>query len=571
MVTPSNESQDATASGISLAHLGIAGTTSDCQSKELLKRKINLAMKRVASEEDTTVTEEELVRLIRVWEPQRDILCLYVRWARQLRRNFNLDSIATLLCLSRQCQYTPVDFLCKVKTLSVLKNDKSCFGVSFQFDIPTRKDLDREKLNKEFVGLSVTFALLQEQVNHSSSILGKTGMRQSSSTPRVANPVRIAMDHDHTTDVMSHPTIEFHTQSSLMNRIWVCLSHRWLALYTAEHLFREANATWSYQESLVYSFQSMASCGPGRFEFLSPLVGYCLRFHSEESINSQRVQLREIWSDPSSFVPYGQSCLGQFSTDAQIRIITTCFQDLRSEIPANCKKQISYNRDASWTRRWLMLRSYIFHFWLESTANNNIKSIVTNSDSASQGRRTKRKCLEENELQIPPLSNHVHSPARHLTVTTMPYKNPRTTSNNKVSVNGLQSIISSRSPQKTSKQAVSVGATEENKETRASTLNDSDSKNQRTTSRLLDKDFDWTTFRSATQEEMQRHVQSYLLIHRLDGTDMLFRAFPIGSIFCGPIARLDALSCDSYVSLFPSKKKDWAGCDAYSSRCRLLR
>jgi len=45
---------------------------------------------------DASLSEEELVGLIRQWQPQRDIICLYVRWGRQLRRNFNLDSIATL-------------------------------------------------------------------------------------------------------------------------------------------------------------------------------------------------------------------------------------------------------------------------------------------------------------------------------------------------------------------------------------------------------------------------------------------------------------------------------------------
>ena len=434
-----NASKGSAASHESLARLGVTGIRNDQHSQELLK-KINLAVKHVANEESSTLTEDEIIHLIRVWEPQRDILCLYVRWARQLRRNFNLDSIATLLCLSRQCGYTPVDFLCKVKTLSILKNDKSCFGVFFQFDIPNRKDLNREHLNKEFIGLSVTLALLQEQVNHSSSILGKTGMRQSSSSPRVANPVHIAMDKEHSTNVISHPMVEFHTQPSLMNRIWLSLNHRWLALYILEHLFREVHATWSYQESLVYSFQSMAPCGPGRFEFLSPLVGYCLRFHSEEAINSQRQRLREIWNDPSSFFPYGQTCHGQFSAEAQTRIISACFQDLHSEIPTACKKQISYNRDASWTRRWTMLRAYIFHFWLDSTANNNIKLIVTNNKCASTG-RSKRKCADKHEKELVTTQKLPSIPSP---ITNLPRKYPRTA--DRPSDNGLQSIISSRKP-----------------------------------------------------------------------------------------------------------------------------
>ena len=162
----------------------------DKHSKEVLKR-FNRAIKQVANEQGTnneaSLTQEELVHLIRTGEPQRDIVCLYVRWSRQLRRNFNLDSIATLLCLSRQCGYTPLDFLRKVKTLSILKNQKASYGLTFNFDIPNRRDINREKLNKEFIGLSVTLALLQEQVTELPSILGKTKMRQSG--PRNAHAI----------------------------------------------------------------------------------------------------------------------------------------------------------------------------------------------------------------------------------------------------------------------------------------------------------------------------------------------------------------------------------------------
>jgi len=164
-------------------------------SQEVLK-KFQLAIQRVARKYDTdnatSLTQEELIKLIQAWEPQRDIICLYVRWARQLRRNFNLDSIATLLCLSRQCCYTPIDFLRKVKTLSVRKNQKAAYGVTFNFNIPNRNDIDRERLNKEFLGLSVTLCLLQEQVTSSPAILGKTGMRQSA--PRTAKALSIEIE-----------------------------------------------------------------------------------------------------------------------------------------------------------------------------------------------------------------------------------------------------------------------------------------------------------------------------------------------------------------------------------------
>ena len=100
-------------------------------SQDVLK-KFHWAIKQVANEHgtsnDTALTEEELIQLIRTWEPQRDIVCLYVRWSRQLRRNFNLDSIATLLCLSRQCGYTPLNFLRKVKTCPFSRTKRVCMG-----------------------------------------------------------------------------------------------------------------------------------------------------------------------------------------------------------------------------------------------------------------------------------------------------------------------------------------------------------------------------------------------------------------------------------------------------------
>ena len=154
--------EDLTPPNMSLAVL--AGTGTNHHSQEVLK-KFHWAIRKVANEHgsttnDTALTQDELIQLIRTWEPQRDIVCLYVRWSRQLRRNFNLDSIATLLCLSRQCGYTPLDFLRKVKTVSILQNQKAAYGFTFNFEVPLRQQSLHDKLNKEFIGLSVTLALL---------------------------------------------------------------------------------------------------------------------------------------------------------------------------------------------------------------------------------------------------------------------------------------------------------------------------------------------------------------------------------------------------------------------------
>jgi len=212
------------------------------------------------------------------------------------------------------------------------------------------------------------------------------------SSPRAAIPIQIPINtrnidnkNKHAT-VLSHPNVEFHTQQSLTNRIWTSINHQWLVLYITEHLFREQKFAWSYMDALVFSFQMMAPCGPGRFEFLSPLAGYCLRFRTQESIESKRLQLKSIWNDPSSFLSYGNNCLTHISEEAKARIIIACFQDLCSDIPST-SKQISYNKDASWTRRWNILRAYTFHFWLDAASNSNLKSIVTRSFSFGKKKR----------------------------------------------------------------------------------------------------------------------------------------------------------------------------------------
>ena len=516
---------------MSLANVA-ATSLAQGHSQDVIK-KFHWAIKRVASEHgnenDTALTQEELIQLIRVWEPQRDIICLYVRWARQLRRNFNLDSIATLLCLSRQCDYTPVNFLRKVKTLSIHKNQKAAYGVSFHFDIPNRKDINRERLNKEFLGLSVTLSLLQEQVTDSPSILGKTRMRQSG--PRHACAINIPLQEGNTkqhseqssASLTTHPNVEFHTQSSLLNRIWISINHRWLVLYLAEHLFREVNVPWSYGDALVYSFQMMAPCGPGRYEFLAPLAGYCLRFCTLESIESKRTQLREIWKDPTLFLSFGNSCLTQVPNKAQARIIVACFQDLHSNFGSTCK-QISYNKDSTLVRRWIILRSYIFHFWLESVSNNSIKAIVVSGQSADVGKK-KRKIdcslptAQDKGTSTTPI---IPSPAQQ-TIAQVPEKPSRDRSG------GLQSITSSR---RLSKQHRTRSNSNDNSTTTIPTV-PVDSKigklknNPNPTIVTPIKDIDWTSLRLITLDELNDFVKSYLLIHRLDGVDVLSELSPI--------------------------------------------
>ena len=44
--------------------------------------------------DDVTPSLEYMIQLINEWRPKREIICMYVRWSKRLRRNYHLDSIA---------------------------------------------------------------------------------------------------------------------------------------------------------------------------------------------------------------------------------------------------------------------------------------------------------------------------------------------------------------------------------------------------------------------------------------------------------------------------------------------
>jgi len=496
------------------------------QAKGKKKRKMDEMDKE--EEEDAAVTvsltEFELVELIRTWAPKRDIICLYVRWGRQLRRNFNLDSIATLLCLSRQCGYKPYDFLRKVKTLTIIRNGHARYGVTFHFMIAkNRKDVDEERLSKEFLGLSVTLSLLQEEVTESPSILGKTGMRHKG--PRAAKPMNIPITDTPTTEsphpqhyITAHPNMEFHTEDSLENRMWLSMSHRWAALFLVEHLFSDEDAVthWSYVDALVYSFQMMAPCGPGRYEFLSPLVGYCLRFPTQESLDAKRKKLDDIHKDPSQFFEYGNRHVLQKSTETQAKIIIDCFTQL--QIMPACHKKISYNRKTPWKTQWNMLRAYIFHFWLASTTNAELKNRVSSGLRSPQTCQPNNKntsgVINEAEVHVVRKVLQTGTPSTHNSKRSAPQRSPPSWLTPQAIVHANIGsppredfcCTTRTSASRVNAVAASIAATQRRK--------------------VCFEETNWTTMRLITDSELQRYARSYLVIRRPDGSDVVSELSP---------------------------------------------
>ena len=351
----------------------------------------------------------------------------------------------------------------------------------------------------------MTLSLLQEQITASGSILGKTGMRQTKPRQNYAMNIPVDKTDGVTNDtIVGHPTIEFHKHSSLLNRIWQSISHRWLALFLTEHLFRRTNDPWSYQDALVYSFQMMAPCGSCRYDFLTTLVGYCLKFPTHESIALQQQKLQSIWHDPSTFLTYGQNCLSQLCADDKVNIICSCFQELLTEF-SKSQKRISYNRDCTQHRRWCMVRTYTFHFWLDSSLNHDIKASVLEKLTGTSSTKKRKVDSQRWSSEVP------HSPVA-IPDSMTPQQQPGPSLG--VTCTGFTSIISSRRNVPESALEPPVHRACHASDVSVPPISDF-------------HNLEWKKVRLITQTEMDQFVKSYLLIHRNDGVDVLSYLSPL--------------------------------------------
>ena len=474
-----------------------------------------------AHEEDPSLqndptTQEEMLQILKRWDPQTDIICLYVRWARQLPKNFHLDSIATLLCLSNQCDYTPIDFLTKVKTLHAIPS-KNDYGFIIHYDSFGKMDSKGQQLNQRFKGLSLTLALLQANVTRSNGILGKTKMREKPGTRRPVTMQVHTGDSKTSSNVASftaHPQIEFHTGKALANRMWRSVHHRWMALYVVEHLFRPKGANlWNNQAALEFSFQMFSGFGRTRYDYLDPLTGVSLYFVTQDNdIEPNRQKLDKVWSDAMLFVPFANSFLNSITETEKVRIMVEAF----SQLDVKTQKRYTYQPYQSFEKRWLLLRCSIFQQWLARSRNNDIKfQIEVDLKKRSNG----------SEVQL--------SKSTKVTATIKPNKPPATLPNKSVIPtttkttlsNGLHSLLSSQTNIVLEGSSMATHVMDHKlAEIQPATFEQSTLVDKK---EKFSEKAEWSTAKVLHPSVMDQLCSSYLIIHREDGVDVLSRLTPL--------------------------------------------
>ncbi|MFM8622255.1 MAG: hypothetical protein ACKOB3_02600 [Holophagaceae bacterium] len=358
-----------------------------------IRKQCETLLAKISSDEEKVLPIEEVIKIVQDWKPKQEVLCLYVRIARKLPANFHLDSISTLLSISKQCGYTPVRFLTKAKTLQVsnplgIGSRTTYYGNTFTFitvSAAGSKGMgnDGNEIDRALVGLSMTLTLLEHTVANSCGIIGREGMR--SSKPR--EPVYKSLDIGQTPPSSSPgkqkklsfktmPSHEFHKKNSLLHRLWLAINHRWMAYHLVENLFdTEQERPKETTSILIYSFMMHSDCGKSRYDFLCPMVGICLRYVSTAVIEANRTRLDELWKNPTDFLNHGNSCFERHSQEKKTQIFVDTFASIRSQF----KRTMSYlttRRTNNKERRWLMLRGYIFSSWLKRPTHQSFRAQV---------------------------------------------------------------------------------------------------------------------------------------------------------------------------------------------------
>jgi hypothetical protein len=365
-----------------LKGMGVKNLSADEQTEMI--RKYNSSFEKLNVSKDHNPPKlEDMLQLMKEWSPKTDLIRLHVRWSKKSPRNFGLDTLSTLLTVSHQCGLSPLQFLMKAKTLVIhprsSRNAQGKFGVRFVFLTVNSKNVDGEMISRQFAGLALTLYMLQSAVVGCRGTIGKVGMRQS--VARTPSLISVADDDDSEEPVIPSrgflgiPMLEFHKESSLHHRLWLNIGHRWMALQLVIHLFKPHITPWTPRDALEYTFRMHSGDCVSRHDFLNPLVGFCLRFSNLNIIEANPNSLTRYWREVNLFSSTGNTVLREMSLEMQRDEIFLTFVELQ-----DCPKlTYSSNRLVGTDKQWLMLRGYIYHYWLESSTNQELLASVVDS------------------------------------------------------------------------------------------------------------------------------------------------------------------------------------------------
>lgn len=432
---------------------------------------------------------EEIKKTLQDLHPLKNILHVYVRFAHQLPSNFNSDSLCSLLCVAKQCNIKPYVFLTKVKTMEICKKHCSTrCGFFFSFVTRNTKEIDGVLLEKKFLGLKYTLKLLQSTVTNSEAIIGKISVAGSEQALVMA---AVPPPQNKTRSCGVLATAPTKQSPCLYSKLWVGITHRWLAYHIVDHLFSLNKASsWTNQDIFIFSIQVFAPSGKCRSDFLNPLVGICLRFENPADISANQEQLARIRSNPSLFHSFGKTCLRDKNTASRIQSIHQTFATLKEKI----RRKTLY-RSLPLDTKWFLLQAYTYQLWLELSQNQEIKSEVV-------------RLLSQGKKKAPPPMGH----QEQATGASLPA--PAATSPNETR-RRIPPGTCTETPLPSNKVNI-VAATAPTTGRRAPTAFP-------LLAEISHPNCDWNNMRLLSSKDLDKFLASYLIIRKEDGVDLVSR------------------------------------------------
>eukprot|EP00980_Cylindrotheca_fusiformis_P013831 scaffold3591_cov165-Cylindrotheca_fusiformis.AAC.1 len=278
------------------------------------------------------VYEKRLAEIMTQWEPKFPTIALYVRWAKQSCRDYNMDCISLLNTLAAQAGSTPLRFLNDVRVYRwgtsssrySSKNTSSQFRFSLQFaqrnTILTNEDDEANddntgkvsfgKIEKILIGIKISCFLLNSKMAHdSATTMGATRYRKKSKDDTDLTDFEVVADNGVKQAYTGVPRFRTHMLQSFVSRVWLEVEFRFLAFEIIKFIFENMlikNRLLNQKAGMDFdhefygmSIRVLSNCRERRagFQVLSNL---CLAFGEMKLIYQYARELKMFWDDRDS-------------------------------------------------------------------------------------------------------------------------------------------------------------------------------------------------------------------------------------------------------------------------------
>eukprot|EP00980_Cylindrotheca_fusiformis_P006719 scaffold1399_cov109-Cylindrotheca_fusiformis.AAC.3 len=325
--------------------------------------------------------EQRCHQIVSQWEPKFPTIALYVRWAKQSCRDYNMDCISLLNTLADQAGTTPLRFLHAIRyyrweTKSKRCNKPCAFGFSLQFaQKNTRNDgkkatddnatkgkggtVSVDKIEKFLIGIKISCCLLNSKMESGRvTTMASTGYRKKKKEDSDVIDFEVVAG-SRKESYTGVPRFQTHMLQSFVARVWLEVEFRFLAYEIVKYIFQNMliqkkafnDKELDYDDELYgMSIRILNNCKERRMG-IQVLCNMCIAFGNIRQVYQFCRELKMFWDDrdsdrmPGRFRDFAASKAGYTDPSSTMKKIQQVFDLFRLE------KRVSRNivpKDKLW-------------------------------------------------------------------------------------------------------------------------------------------------------------------------------------------------------------------------------